>query len=601
MSAPAEQDRTEAVMDAIPLTFTDASRYFAWKRQKREKNSKVGGLTDSQIEATSTWLLREEVKQSREARKIAAASQADRGIDDNLLKTLGSMSILQQLDADEMKGVPLLSRQASRVKGRKHSKKELQSMLDALRLVALEDTRVAGVVLHGLDDKWATVFADALREGNKTLVSMSCSLDSTITDKGVIAIVDAILGSPCSCLKSLNLAGNHVSNEGAAALSRLLQSDSRQLSFLNLAASKFSRARDSFAPPRIDAYGAEALGKGLAHPECKLVRLSLRGHPIQDKGSKAIAQALHSESALEELYLADCDVGDDAATSFGKALLQCSSSLRILDLSRNCIAAAGAASLAPALKCGVLQSLDVSYNHISREGCEIMIAAASMAPSMANLLIHGNALAATDESMRVLQQICTARRCALPDRRRWLTSRLGSTEQHVICPRAFLPVRGGYMSPHTDSYFNILALREPTPQYAAGVQTRGKSDFWSMALKICASAGPHTAGVQRAVERAQSAPVASVVAIQKDRDAIRCERRAHYSRDANYGIKKRMHLAAGGRLKAAQGARLKRTQALAGTSNPAFSKALPSLHKTGFQVMDTLQKTKLRQECYKRS
>ena len=79
----------------------------------------------------------------------------------------------------------------------------------------------------------------------------------------------------------------------------------------------------------------------LRHNETQLSKMR-----ITDAGAVALAQALHHNSIVEELYLSNNSISDAGAVALARALHH-NSTLRMLDLFNNSISDAGAVALAP--------------------------------------------------------------------------------------------------------------------------------------------------------------------------------------------------------------------------------------------------------------
>ena len=113
--------------------------------------------------------------------------------------------------------------------------------------------------------------------------------------------------------------------------------------------------------------GAVALAEALHH-NSTLKELFLDNNSISDDGAVALAKALHHNSTLKRLYLSSNSISDDGAEALAQALCH-NSTLEILDLSNNSISDYGAEALAKAL-ChnSTLKSLNLDNNSISDDG-----------------------------------------------------------------------------------------------------------------------------------------------------------------------------------------------------------------------------------------
>ena len=117
--------------------------------------------------------------------------------------------------------------------------------------------------------------------------------------------------------------------------------------------------------------------------ECSYVTvLGFSDMSISDAESDNLAQALHHNSTLKELYLSKSNISDGGAVALAQALHH-NSTLEELNLSNNNISDAGAESLAQALHHNsTLQRLNLYNNNISDAGAE----------SLAQVLHHNSTL-----------------------------------------------------------------------------------------------------------------------------------------------------------------------------------------------------------------
>ena len=99
----------------------------------------------------------------------------------------------------------------------------------------------------------------------------------------------------------------------------------------------------------------------------KFVTVNLERNVIGAAGAASLSAALPGCAALQTLDLHFNDIGDSGAASLSAALPGCAA-LQTLDLGSNRIGAAGAASLSAALPgCAALQTLILQYNGIGKE------------------------------------------------------------------------------------------------------------------------------------------------------------------------------------------------------------------------------------------
>nr|XP_061796630.1 NACHT, LRR and PYD domains-containing protein 12-like [Nerophis lumbriciformis] len=119
----------------------------------------------------------------------------------------------------------------------------------------------------------------------------------------------------------------------------------------------------------------EILSKGLASPHCNLEVLTLFRCRITSKGCVSLAEALKlNPSHLQELDLTRNDLSDEGVEILSKGLASPHCILKILKLHNCGITHKGCVSLAETLKLNPshLQELDLSENHVSNDGVEIL-------------------------------------------------------------------------------------------------------------------------------------------------------------------------------------------------------------------------------------
>jgi len=135
--------------------------------------------------------------------------------------------------------------------------------------------------------------------------------------------------------------------------------------------------------------GAETLAAGLSAAPAhgfKLTTLNLTNNDIGDDGTRALAEALPRNQALQTLNLGRNEIGDDGARALAEALPR-NQALQTLNLGRNEIGDDGARALAEALpRNQALQTLNLGRNEIGDDG----------ARALAEALLRNQALQALD-------------------------------------------------------------------------------------------------------------------------------------------------------------------------------------------------------------
>uniref|UniRef100_A0A8C1RU27 NACHT domain-containing protein n=1 Tax=Cyprinus carpio TaxID=7962 RepID=A0A8C1RU27_CYPCA len=154
-----------------------------------------------------------------------------------------------------------------------------------------------------------------------------------------------------------------VTDEGCAALSSALRSNSSQLRELNLSV---NNAKDA---------GVKLISDALKDPHCKLEKLRLRDCGLTDEGCSALSSALRSNSSqLRELDLSVNEVGDSGVKLITDALKDPRCKLEILRLYKCGVTAEGFAALSSALRSNSsqLRELDLSVNTIEDAGVKLL-------------------------------------------------------------------------------------------------------------------------------------------------------------------------------------------------------------------------------------
>ena len=246
----------------------------------------------------------------------------------------------------------------------------------------------------------------------RSLCLASCAIGRNRPD----VLADAIRGPLCHrgppCLRQLSFNDN---NLGAACV---------QLSGPVLATNGLLVELE-LASNHVGDDGAEALATALARNSV-LARLNLSDNDISDRGAGALARALaHAASALKELYLNNNEIGDHGASAFAELLeanLPGKVGLTILELGANNVAARGAQRLAAALGANrtltslslangndvgdagarafvaslnanrSLTCLDLADSEIEADGVAALVAALDAHRSLTHLILAGNVM-----------------------------------------------------------------------------------------------------------------------------------------------------------------------------------------------------------------
>ena len=213
---------------------------------------------------------------------------------------------------------------------------------------------------NGITDEGLTYLTTALIKKNCKLKSLG--LDSNgITDKGVKDLTEALINTNCN-LSSLNLAGNDLTDEAVEHLTTALKNPGCNLRSLGLECDE------------ITDEGVKHLTKALTNSNCKLNSLGLESNRITDKGVKHLTEALTHDTndcKLNRLGLANNKITDEGVKHLTTALINTNCQLYSLGLESNLqITDKGVKHLTKALTHpkSVLKRLGLANNEITDEG-----------------------------------------------------------------------------------------------------------------------------------------------------------------------------------------------------------------------------------------
>ena len=213
---------------------------------------------------------------------------------------------------------------------------------------------------NGITDEGLTYLTTALIKKNCKLKSLG--LDSNgITDKGVKDLTEALINTNCN-LSSLNLAGNDLTDEAVEHLTTALKNPGCNLRSLGLECDE------------ITDEGVKHLTKALTNSNCKLNSLGLESNRITDKGVKHLTEALTHDTndcKLNRLGLANNKITDEGVKHLTTALINTNCQLYSLGLESNLqITDKGVKHLTKALTHpkSVLKRLGLANNEITDAG-----------------------------------------------------------------------------------------------------------------------------------------------------------------------------------------------------------------------------------------
>ncbi|XP_048016467.1 NACHT, LRR and PYD domains-containing protein 12-like [Megalobrama amblycephala] len=306
----------------------------------------------------------------------------------------------------------------------------------------------------GVTVKSCAALTSALRSNPSHLRELSLSLNKIGES---VNLLSDVLQDPHCKLEKLWLVDCGVTDEGCAALTSALRSNSSHLRDLDLSGNKIGES-------------VNLLSDVLQDPHCKLERLGLSYCDLTDEGCAALASALRSNPShlrelnlsgnkigksvnllsdvlqdphckLEKLWLWDCGVTDEGCAALTSALRSNPSHLRDLDLSQNKIGESmnllSDVLQDPYCKLEILRLRDCG---VTDEGCAALTSALRSNPSHLRLLdLSGNKIGNSVNPLSdVLQdphcklEILRLRDCGVTDEGcATLTSALRSNPSHL--------------------------------------------------------------------------------------------------------------------------------------------------------------------------
>ena len=217
----------------------------------------------------------------------------------------------------------------------------------------------------------AKFLSNCLTEDNNLL-----ELDLCKHNIDVVMIVNAIRIN--TALVKLDISGNTLSDEGAAAISECLKVNNI-LKELNISKNE------------ITSEGATIIAEVL-QLNTALVKLDISCNMLSDKGALSIIDCLKINYILQELNISQNGITSNAAMGIAKAI-RLNTTLRKLDISCNKLLDEGIAAISDCLKINnVLSELNISNNEITNVGATIIAETLQSNASLSNLNISNNTL-----------------------------------------------------------------------------------------------------------------------------------------------------------------------------------------------------------------
>lgn len=278
----------------------------------------------------------------------------------------------------------------------------------------LEELYLSG---HALSQEGLQAFADCVAV-NTTLKHLCVGHDS-LGDEGVQILCDGIARNANSALQVWDLEHKLVSSAGAAALGKLLESNT-MLNTLTVSRNALGDEAIATLVNGVSANPQSALesllmtdsgitGAALDHfapllelPTCSLQSLQLSFNALETADTKFF-DALAKNTSLKKLYLKDCKLGDMHVTALGHALKH-NITLEEIDLSDNLLTAAGCVALADGLQINsALKLLTLGNNKCTDAGATLIAQALAANKSLAYLDLSKNEL--TQSGIKALLEL----------------------------------------------------------------------------------------------------------------------------------------------------------------------------------------------------
>ncbi|XP_029808681.1 leucine-rich repeat-containing protein 74A isoform X1 [Suricata suricatta] len=237
---------------------------------------------------------------------------------------------------------------------------------------------------HGLGPTGTRAIAIAL-VSNTSIVTLELA-DNHITEEGALSLVEMLQEN--SFLQDLNISDNELGFKGASTISEFLQRNTSSLLNLQLSGNNF---RDESAELLCQALSANYRIKmlDLSHNEFSdkggehvgqmlalnigLQSLDLSWNHFHIRGAVALCNGLRANVTLQKLDLSMNGFGNEGATALGE-VLRLNNSLVYLDVSSNDISNEGAAKISKGLEINEsLKVLRLYLNPLSMDGAMSLI------------------------------------------------------------------------------------------------------------------------------------------------------------------------------------------------------------------------------------
>lgn len=261
-----------------------------------------------------------------------------------------------------------------------------------------------GLAHNKLGPDGAALLAKSL-ERNTYLTVLDISMNE-IGAAGAECIA-SVLTNPSSCLRNVQVYGNHLGLAGVRHIIRSLQHN-KEVRILNIgnnnatdgACAEIGDLLDTNSTLEeldirlnsISADGVKEMSRHGLQKNTTLRKLIMSGNPIGPVGAEELSKALatRGRSFFQCLDVSSCELGPIGGMRIG-GLIACSISLKEIYLSDNNLDDDAAISIARSAAESIsLSALDLSLNNIGESGASCLIDTTQLNTHLASLVLHGN-------------------------------------------------------------------------------------------------------------------------------------------------------------------------------------------------------------------
>eukprot|EP00796_Vickermania_ingenoplastis_P009184 gene9184-6461_t len=261
-----------------------------------------------------------------------------------------------------------------------------------------------GLAHNKLGPDGAALLSKAL-ERNTYLTVLDISMNE-IGAAGAECIA-AVLANPSSCLKNVQVYGNHLGLAGVRHIVKSLQHN-KEVRILNIGNNNATDAVCGDVGDLLDtnctieeldmrlnsisADGIKEMSRRGLLKNSTLRKMILSGNPIGPVGAEEVAKALttRGRSFFQCLDVSSCELGPIGGIRIA-GLIACSISLKEIYLSDNNLDDDAAISIARSAAESIsLSTIDLSLNNIGESGASCLIDTTQLNTHLASVVLHGN-------------------------------------------------------------------------------------------------------------------------------------------------------------------------------------------------------------------